>query len=35
MRVQYNFEKKKDFNDFVDVSRYTGMEVEHGQNTGN
>ena len=34
MRVQYNFEKKKDYRDFVDISKYTGMEVEHGHNTG-
>ncbi len=33
MRVQYNFEKSRTYKDFVDVSKYTGMEVEHGQNT--
>ncbi len=35
MRVQYNFAKNKTFRDFVDISKYTGMEVEHGLNTGN
>ena len=35
MRVQYNFEKSKDWRDYVDVSKYTGMEVEHGLNTAN
>ena len=35
MRVQYNFTKKKTYKDYVDVSRYTGMEVEHGGNTAN
>ena len=35
MRVQYNFEKKRTIRDFVDVSKYTGMEVEHGNNTAN
>ena len=33
MRVQYNFAQKKDWRDYVDLSRYTGMEVEHGGNT--
>ena len=35
MRVQYNFERNKTWRDFVDVSSYTGMEVEHGHNTAN
>ena len=34
MRVQYNFAKKTTWRDEIDVSRYTGMEVEHGLNTG-
>ena len=35
MRVQYNFAKKETWRDVIDVSNYTGMEVEHGLNTGN
>ena len=35
MRVQYNFAKKETWRDHVDISNYTGMEVEHGLNTGN
>ena len=35
MRVQYNFEKNKTWRDYVDLSGFTGMEVEHGLNTGN
>jgi len=35
MRVQYNFAKNKTFRDYVDISKYTGMEVEHGLNTAN
>ena len=35
MRVQYNFGKKQTWRDYVDVSKYTGMEVEHGSNTAN
>ena len=33
MRVQYNFAKKSTWRDVVDLSNYTGMEVEHGHNT--
>ena len=33
MRVQKNFEMKKSIHDYVDISKYTGMEIEHGQNT--
>ena len=33
MRVQYNLLKSKGYRDFVDVSTYTGMEVEHGHDT--
>ena len=33
MRVQYNFSKKKSPWDYIDMSSYTGMEVEHGSNT--
>ena len=33
MRVQYNFAKKQTWRDYVDLSNYTGMEVEHGLNT--
>uniref|UniRef100_A0A7S3CMK0 Mitochondrial import inner membrane translocase subunit n=1 Tax=Strombidium rassoulzadegani TaxID=1082188 RepID=A0A7S3CMK0_9SPIT len=33
MRVQYNFAKDKSWKDYIDLSRYTGMEVEHGLNT--
>ena len=35
MRVQYNFAKKETWRDYVDISNYTGMEVEHSTNTGN
>ena len=35
MRVQYNFEKNRTWRDYVDLSKYTGMEVEHGLNTAN
>ena len=35
MRVQYNFAKKEDWRNLIDISNYTGMEVEHGLNTGN
>ena len=35
MRVQYNFAKKETWREHVDVSNYTGMEIEHGSNTGN
>ena len=34
MRVQYNFAKKQTWRDYVDVSNYTGMEMEHSHNTG-
>ena len=33
MRVQYNFARKQTWRDYVDLSNYTGMEVEHGHNT--
>ena len=33
MRVAYNFELKRSYRDYIDVSKYTGMEVEHGHNT--
>ena len=35
MRVEYNFAKKQTWRDYVDISKYTGMEVEHGSNTAN
>ena len=35
MRVQYNFAMKTTWRDYIDVSKYTGMEVEHGLNTAN
>ena len=35
MRVQYNFEKNKTWRDYIDLSKYTGMEIEHGGNTAN
>tara|TARA_B110000503_G_C6817275_1_gene277453 strand:- start:50 stop:214 length:165 start_codon:yes stop_codon:yes gene_type:complete len=35
MRVQYNFAKNKTYKDYIDLSSYTGMEVEHGGNTDN
>ena len=34
MRVQYNFAKNETWRDYIDVSNYTGMEMEHGGNTG-
>ena len=33
MRVQYNFSQKQDWRNYIDISKYTGMEVEHGSNT--
>ena len=33
MRVQYNFSKKKNAWDHIDLSTYAGMEMEHGLNT--
>ena len=33
MRVQYNFAKKQTWRDYVDLSNYAGMEVEHSHNT--
>ena len=33
MRVQYNFAKSTTWRDQIDISKYTGMEVEHGLNT--
>ena len=33
MRVEYNFAKKSTWRDHIDISKYTGMEVEHGLNT--
>ena len=35
MRVAYNFEKNRPLKDYLDISKYTGMEIEHGNNTGN
>ena len=35
MRVQYNFAKDTTWRDHIDISKYTGMEVEHGLNTAN
>jgi hypothetical protein len=35
MRFQYNYSKKDDLRNVVDISNYTGMEVEHGLNTYN
>ena len=35
MRVQYNFERAKGYRDYIDISEYTGMEIEHGTNTAN
>ena len=35
MRVEYNFAKSTTVRDHVDISKYTGMEVEHGLNTAN
>ena len=34
MRVQYNYAKKQTWRDYIDLSNYTGMEMEHGHNTG-
>ena len=33
MRVEYNFAKKTTWRDHIEISKYTGMEVEHGLNT--
>ena len=33
MRVMYNFERERGVRDFVDLSSFTGMEVEHAHNT--
>ena len=35
MRVQFNYAKNTTWRDHIDVSKYTGMEVEHGLNTAN
>ena len=35
MRVNYNMEKQRNIRDYLDLSKYTGMEVEHGNNTDN
>ena len=33
MRAAYHYEKNKDYRAFVDLSKYTGMEIEHGHDT--
>ena len=33
MRVAFNFEKQRKVREYVDLSKYTGMEVEHANNT--
>ena len=33
MRVQYNFARNKTYRYYIDLSSYTGIEVEHGGNT--
>ena len=35
MRVQYNFERSKQLHDYIDLSTYAGVELEHGHNTAN
>ena len=35
MRVNFNFARSTTIRDHVDLSKYTGMEVEHGKNTNN
>ena len=35
MRVQYNFARKQTWRDYIDLSEYAGMEVEHSHNTAN
>ena len=34
-RIQYNFEKNRQIRDFVDLNKYTSMELEHGMHTAN
>ena len=33
MRVKYNYGINESIRDHIDLSKYTGMEVEHGHNT--
>jgi hypothetical protein len=33
MRMQHYLEMKRDYRSYVDVSRYTEMEIEHGHDT--
>ena len=35
MRTQFNFAMKKDYRDYIDISKYTEMEIEHGLDTEN
>ena len=35
MRMQHHLEKKRDYRSYIDVSRYTEMEIEHGHDTEN
>ena len=33
MRIQHHLEKKRDYRSYIDISKYTEMEVEHGHDT--
>ena len=33
MRVQYHMERSKTLHDYIDLSEYAGVELEHGHNT--
>ena len=33
MRMSHHLEKKRDYRSYIDVSRYTEMEIEHGHDT--
>jgi uncharacterized protein (UPF0332 family) len=35
MRMSHHLEKKRDHRSYIDVSRYTEMEIEHGHDTEN
>jgi hypothetical protein len=35
MRMSHHLEKKRDYRSYIDVSRYTEMEIEHGHDTEN
>jgi hypothetical protein len=34
IRLQHFLEMKRDYRSYIDVSRFTEMEIEHGHDTG-